>query len=70
MTLPPPDFRNPYTCGHCGYVGLTGPVHEHPVARRGTLCPHQAIGGERYFLEATVRAIVTARAWTYSKIDR
>lgn len=32
MTLPAPDYQLPWTCDHCGYVGDTGPVHEHPQA--------------------------------------
>lgn len=60
MTLPPPDYRQPYRCEKCGYVGHTGPVHPHPRAAAGHLCPHQAIGGERFYREATVRAAVGA----------
>lgn len=57
MTLPAPDYQLPWTCDHCGYVGDTGPVHEHPRAARGQLCPHQAIGGERYYSEAAAQAM-------------
>lgn len=58
MTLPPPEYQQPWRCERCGYVGDTGPTHPHPVARKGHLCPHPAIGGERYYTEATVRGLV------------
>lgn len=61
MTLPPPDYQLPWRCEHCGYIGDTGPTHYHPRAVAGHLCPHQAIGGERFYREATVREVVSQR---------
>lgn len=61
MTLPAPDYQEPYRCDHCGYVGHTGPVHYHPRAVAGHLCPKPATGGQRYYSESTVREVVSKR---------
>ena len=61
MTLPAPDYQEPYRCDHCGYVGDTGPTHYHPRAAVGHLCPMAATGGQRYYSEAVVREVVSQR---------